>query len=430
MLIAIVQKLTSPSGLYPYNVEADFGMQSAVLNGLVQEIHTINNQLPLECGSGNCTWNAVRSLAVCSVCNNITASLREFTSKWPAVYFLSDANMAASIAESTTYSLHGRVFLNNRNGVNDAILTMSAYGTGHPWHTVSFKEFDTLIWVTGILRAFPTVNVSASWPNDFEAHATECGIYYCVKEYVVNITNNKVLETSTEVSSIRRAFDSWQYSERVRQGLNASMLESLVFPSSRRANNRTDLRLGDMYNVSQSAILSFSAFINSTFTRSETEPYNASDPDNSRAIGGFYISRGDSAAAQREPSAMQALYDSDDLNATYAALAASMSNAIRTHNSGSSAAVGKLGQLTTVYRISWPWIALSAVVVLASVIQLAKTIIGDGDTPIWKSSTLATMSRGPYVQAMLHGADTINDFRIAASERNVLLFDKREHDLK
>lgn len=427
------------SGLYPVNVEADFGMQSAVLNGLTQGELVTEGQLSLQCGSGNCTFKSVSSLAVCSVCNNITSALQRSIPNprdAPAVFWLSNENLAAETTNATSYILADRVFINNMDGPLSSftykILSMTAYGTGYPAKTISLKGIDTLIWAMDIVRATPTTTRNASWPDDFDVQATECGLYYCVNAYNVNVTNNKMAVTSREVSTAKRDPASWQYLSSGGHGLNTSMKNSLVFPDEQEANERTDLSLlngHETFNISQTAVLSLSYYMNATFTRADTQPYNASDANNAYSIAAFYISDESLSAKdgprtydQRAPSVMQALHDSDDLDSTFASVATSMSNAIRTHSG--ETLEGQLGQLVATYRISWLWIILPAVVVVASIVQLLLTIFSNNNSPMWKSSTIATLSRGHFLGELLRDAKTIDDFRVAAGKQNVQLFHK------
>lgn len=193
-------------------------MQSAVLRGLTQSELVIDGQLPLQCASGNCTWSSVQSLAVCSICNDVTYALQRSISTGenaPAGSLLSNENLTFASSNTTTYTLADQVFLNNADGflANNTynILSMAAYGTGDPARTTSLKESDTLIWAMGIIRATPNATLQAKWPQNFVVNATECGLYYCVNEYSVELRNNKVNGTTREVTSAKRDPNSWQY---------------------------------------------------------------------------------------------------------------------------------------------------------------------------------------------------------------------------
>lgn len=97
---------------------------------------------------------------------------------------------------------------------------------------------------------------------------------------------------------------------------------------------KTDLTLGKSFNITQRAVTSLNVSMNATFTRPYTGPNTASTPRNPRSLGGFYIS--DDGGDEFEPAIIQPLHESEDLNMTFQALAASMSNAMRTHSSSTS----------------------------------------------------------------------------------------------
>ena len=75
---------------------ADYSMQSAISYGLVQQYDTVVQQTSFKCPSGNCTWSPFESLAVCSVCNNLTDQLTAYAAPndlWTDLY-LSHLNLS------------------------------------------------------------------------------------------------------------------------------------------------------------------------------------------------------------------------------------------------------------------------------------------------------------------------------------------------
>lgn len=87
-----------------------------------------------------------------------------------------------------------------------------------------------------------------------------------------------------------------------------------------------------------------------------------------------------------------------------------MSNAIRATSDNRAIKFGKNGVLTTYYRIAWPWVLFHCVAITAGAIFLVLTMLRtrQSGVPIWKSSSLAVLSRGPYVGELLDGAITIS----------------------
>lgn len=154
--------------------------------------------------------------------------------------------------------------------------------------------------------------------------------------------------------------------------------------------------------------------------------YNETNNTVDGQINGWYMN---STTIQYKPSAIQPFYTSTDLNTTFKTLATSMTNALRGDaDADGSEMVGQTGQMTTYYHVQWPWIALHGVVVLMSALFLILTIREssgpDGAAPVWKSSTLAAMSRGTHVTHVLDGAVTLGDMQKMAQEEKVVLFAK------
>ncbi|KAL1636988.1 hypothetical protein SLS58_009514 [Diplodia intermedia] len=91
-------------------------------------------------------------------------------------------------------------------------------------------------------------------------------------------------------------------------------------------------------------------------------------------------------------------------------MARSMGNAIRAGSDNSLVQSGKSGTTKTYYQISWPWISLHCMVEIAGASFIVLTILRTRrvQAPIWKSSALAVLSRGPYIREKLEGANSLS----------------------
>jgi len=99
--------------------------------------------------------------------------------------------------------------------------------------------------------------------------------------------------------------------------MNQSDANSLAFNSYYSWFPRTDLRLGDQFNISQSAINSIGSFFGSNFaTDLSAHKYyiNSTYSDGWPMLNGFYMDNGDT---QWAPGVMEALYGSKDLPQFY-----------------------------------------------------------------------------------------------------------------
>ena len=90
------------------------------------------------------------------------------------------------------------------------------------------------------------------------------------------------------------------------------------------------MRLSEGFNLSQAAIYSISNLMNTTFTLPGKEGINA------------WVLPSDGIVY--EPTAMQRLYNSQDLEATFASLAKSMTNHIRRSSDDNTIVNGKEGK--------------------------------------------------------------------------------------
>ncbi|KAK4499156.1 hypothetical protein PRZ48_009668 [Zasmidium cellare] len=299
---------------------------------------------------------------------------------------------------------------------------MTTFESQDPSATVSMQDLDTLIWSVTMLRVLsdPT-NASAKWP-DLPIEATECSLYYCVREYSMAVEGNQIKQNSSELSSFRRLKDSWLPYRLSPTGditwvtLNGTAQESLAWDRTSSAN-RTDLALGDQhqqFNVSLDAVRSISMSFSTNFFANLSFG----------GVTGYWMDLG--SGPDFKPDVLRILKETEDFNDRFETLALSMSNAIRMSKMDTTAVHGRLGQPVIKYRIEWPWITVPIIVVLASLIQLLITMHSSRARPIFKSSILAVLSRGPYVNGVFDGAETVKDLRDAASHENVCLFDMTE----
>src|SRR5437016_731165 len=123
-------------------------MQSAILYGLSQRINSVTQQLPFNCSSGDCKWDLFESLAVCSVCNNVTSKMSKCSGIGGILsyYALSNPNTDAIGSANTCYSLPNGLFIDNLNGwqfhpMPDSPIhygtRMTTFGTGNASKTIT-----------------------------------------------------------------------------------------------------------------------------------------------------------------------------------------------------------------------------------------------------------------------------------------------------
>lgn len=324
---------------------ADLGMQSAVLDGFFQSDPWISQQTPRSCPSGDCIWDTFTSLAICSGCND----LRNRVQKYEGTY----------IEKGRSFPYERHFLPNNVSPITDLTL-MTARGTSNTTDTLSFTSLDTLIWSMTMMK-FPWKDGYLKGEiddDDTPSAAIECALWYCVNSYKSAVNNGSFTEIIQPAFS-KREINSWQpfRISWIDQGVEVTpeMTGDPWTNSSqyRMFPRRTDLQLGAGFNVSQGAVFSIEFLMQNTFTMRNHDP---GIPKNT-----FPFNDGVNAAAARplyssgpnyyDPPAMQILYESQDLAATFATLAKSMTNCIRQNSDNNTVINGKEGKYLVLFRI-------------------------------------------------------------------------------
>lgn len=166
--------------------------------------------------------------------------------------YLDTTNPAATAQKVTDYRLP--------NGLTgDSSILMTAYGTGNENESVSFTSHDTLIWSMTMMnfsvKEEPMASVNVS--------AIECGLWYCVNRYKSAVKDGNLIAT-IEPAPSKREPDSW------RPFLGATDFgpppNTINYNRISSWLERTDLQLGEGFNLSQAAIYSISDLMDATFS--------------------------------------------------------------------------------------------------------------------------------------------------------------------
>ena len=329
----------------------------------------------------------------------------------------------------TNFSLPSGLVIDNMDGLHldldvasrsrtiDSYTLMTMHGTGNASQTNTMQDLDTLIWAATLLQVQPNPNnKSAVWP-DYPILAEECALYYCVNTYDSMVINATLQETVSPTKAKRNP-DSWQPPKpKNGTGLTEAQTLSIEFHRDRSSVNRTDLMLGNGFNLTQAAVDGISSY----FQNFLATPNASMD---FQSVNGYIIS--ENYQLEYTPSAAQVLYVSKNLTNTFKALAASMSNALRSGDDEARLVSGRTGTILNFYHIQWIWILLPGLVTLFGLIHLVITVWSSSRAGVapWKSSPLATLSRGYHVAHILDEWDSVREMEKAAKKRAVMLFPK------
>lgn len=323
-------------------------MVAAVSSGLwsVQSRQTPN----YNCRSGNCTWPAHVSLAMCSACFdvgrylNVTSGAQlQSESIGSSIAFSSDPSV--DDANNTIVTLRSNsptsISISNPNGFQNTSSGnfMALLEVEDPSETYNFKDSETLLLAVSMLRPSSSyLNNLTKW-EETTVQATECGLLLCSNTYSSEVQNGKFSETITSShskrfpSSYRPVVNGTEVNQSGLRTYNDSwnpMYHSNQYDLPR---NDYQIQLSDdqkalsdlsTFNITQGAIDSLHDYLTGLIQ----SPDDGSDSRRQ-------VYRENGVLKYLTPAA-QAIWQSDSLNATFENLAVDLSAAIR--NSGNSSA--------------------------------------------------------------------------------------------
>ena len=419
-------------------------MQASASFGLTTDSNHIAQQLPTTCSSGNCNWPSFVSLGLCSKCNDVSGQVtKERILDWPLEWSYpgeghkhdSDPNDQPLIL--TNYRLPNGANINNGDeDLSPVIFTAKA--TQKPSETVSFRDSSTLLFAISMLNATRTANNTSpigmyeDWSNTVIT-ATECGLYFCAKQYDSQIVNGTVTETSTELESGRApasfAVDivlgninqeyTPAYSNGVTGNVDALFENTTFLPRTDLMIRIPEAEIEESVNgtsgvsavsISQVAIGALSSFVFNIFNDGSignaTAPPGPCSVDSAGIpspscgqltnITGMIKQQPQPGPIQYSPAIMDVLFKSSDLGTTFANMAASITNNMRASSDGALTLSGQSGRYETLLHVRWPWVILPAVLIFAGAFFLLISMLEArrDAVPLWKSSALATLMHG------------------------------------
>jgi hypothetical protein len=207
--------------------------------------------------------------------------------------------------------------------------------------------------------------------------------------------------------------------------------DTLDFQPNAAISDRTDLTIGDGFNISYTAVTGISLYLQNIFLG---HPANASEPETETV----FVKGNTTAQVQLVygQDTLRPIYRSADIGSTFSALARSMSNGIRAggdlDDPTTAFAQGQIGHLESRYSIRWPWIVYPIAINILGYITLWTAFRKSrlDSIPLWKSCALAIMMRGQSVQEPLSGAHFASELHQKAAKVYTRLLDTSYQDLE
>jgi len=294
---------------------------------------------------------------------------------------------------------------------------MTAAITVDPAQTNNFQDLETLLAVFILMKPSSDWLEGKTYWNETTITATECALHLCLKSFNTSIVQGNFIETVEDTWSTKVPL-SYQDSHDQPSGiriLNYSALytEDWNPPYQEFYINRTDFQLSiptevtetklrgspNVYNISQSALMSTLQFFDGLFKVLDSRFHQ----DSHQKVW-------HDARTMYSNNLLQPLFESKDLNATFAQIAASMTDRIR--DTGAQTQPGTLQQWIYHFDIKWPFFFLPFAMSFLGCVYTVLTIMRNSKRgmPAWKTSMLATLAHGVDV-------DTEERLRVVEPEK-------------
>ncbi|KAF6819421.1 hypothetical protein CPLU01_13062 [Colletotrichum plurivorum] len=436
-------------------------MEGAIMAAFYKSIEDLRRETLYQCSSGDCKFDGFQTLGICHRCSDVTSQLvnrtGDFADIMNAIDGIKFLSLNDEIRHDNAFYLPNGHFIANLNGWHPFAksawtLISTTFGTGNPNKTVSMKNLDTILWsMSFIYPDFESLKqnygdniAAATWPT-FNLDASECALYYCLKNITSEVKGSELTENITEVTGVTRSPGSWNEGESYTTWdtdpsdprnspefhAPADEARSLEFHKMWSVDSYNSLGLHDpsqglrSAEIQEVSIKSLSAHFQAMF-RWEAWFNNTVIRESLRGIPGMEGAVGFNgliAQIEREsrPPTLGRLFPWSKMNhgnitSTFERMALSMTNQMRRtsqpedearNGMGTMTYTGLVGSPVVLYRAVWPWIALHVTSLVCASIFLLLTVYssnGKEGTPLWKNSSLAAVRRGDEMGGLLSSA--------------------------
>lgn len=396
-----------------YTMETDIfiaypsmGLLSAIFNGLDNSSAGQQDKVGFSCKTGNCTWPVFASAAVCGSCNDVSKHIFKSSgyghqsSQPPMDAVIIDGNYTSfNVSYSSIKNANGRRSSpfnpqTSTGDQTDAILTVNA--TTDYLQSLTYQDANTTFLTFLIMEVDPNwANASVAW-EDSTVKATECGLSLCVNAYNSSAQNGSLIEEKV-ASWHNREPDSW----RLTDGYDATYEwwdETYPSLSNEFSLFRSDLQLSippnltqglninttERFNVTQGTIASIQSWI-------LTWGFGAPQSGDIAGLPNLIVYP---INADNPYTLAEVLYDSNDLNATFAGLSSSITSYIR--DSSSTTVPGDTHEYVIRFRVRWAFFAVPALHILGGITYVFAILwqTKDSGLPVWKNSLIPSLAYG------------------------------------
>lgn len=380
--------------LQAFSTQVDLGMISAIYNGFY-ETSTSKLATSLVCPTANCTWTPTTTLAVCSMCNDVSSHIRR--------HIFSGMNLGTNTDSTIEFFGNWTAFslpylnLTNYSGSKGTLQLaafMSAARVTNPHDTVSFRDSRTLITAVGVLKAAENFTKGDLLWDDTPVTATECALSFCIKAYSSSVRKG-VLDEDNFASWFERdpssyvsidegvtsvadtvAFDKWNHYSLYTRNYGDTLRSDLVLfvPPDDAKRHALPANASTRFNISQATISSTVTYVNDEFFAEKMA----------------WPLWGD--AYSNTPPIIQALYRSTNLTNTFENAASSLTTWIRDTSTVTQAGIAQ--EWVTWIKVEWPYITLPILTFVAGATFCIFSMFETRQLGLdpWKTNMIATLT--------------------------------------
>ena len=376
----------------------DSRMAAALYTGLISPPANASSSVSVGCPTGNCTFPEAngathQSLAMCSSCKDLSASIKSNASYNHSDSYVSDYRYyLPAQTEDSSWAQSPAISLGDQSWLSTNVYTPSY---SHRY----ISAFDALMY-----RSPSCANLS-SVSCKYTPFAVGCEVYPCVKTYHANVSDFILNERVLDTIRVPTFSYNWNY--------------ALVTPSGLSENTWQDCKSSDQPTKTNSApVVTGTELANGSFVQWNRyyPPYCVwqFDSRSSWALriyfknylfgGTITSSEVNTAKAGVGTPWLLNLLGNGNASVTTAsnyieALANSMTGVIRSNGvtQEKDFAKGTAFSMQTCIKVRWAWLSLPAVLIVFGMLFLGATIwesrrISPGS--VWKSSSLAVVFHG------------------------------------
>lgn len=320
------------------------------------------------CSTGNCTWAPFTSLGVCSACNDVSKNLVQAMRNGTN---LGTINNPSVMSMKGMFESHSLPYVSLSNYLSTQQYGVEAYmaakAISNPGQTLSFQDMRTLIAAVGIIKANPSYEKQGTLWNETTVTATECALYFCAKAFRSAVSHNVLHEQTIgtwadRVMTSAQPQSGWGGNRTEFAVYEASNNYSLIYPSGMSATSSIDVPRDDLqvripstatalaqvpslkdeslvFNISAATIGSMTNYINNEFFSSSWKPE-------------LVWPRAGQQGFSQAPCA-QVLYESTNLDATFARAATALSSWMRSY--GNLTKIGEQEEWVQHIEVQWAY---------------------------------------------------------------------------